>query len=712
METKKLWYAKSKTDLFGYLEANAQGLSAEEVQKRQAFFGLNTLPQAKQQSLLGLFFKQFQSPLIYLLLGAAGVVSAMGEYSDGGIIALVLLINALVGAYQEGRAARTLASLQKLVTTTATALRNGNESVISDVELVPGDILILREGEKVPADCRILEQASVRTNESSLTGESVSQEKHADTLKTTQPLPIQEQQNMLFRGTLITSGNCTAIVVATGLDTVMGSISGQVLHVDREIPLQKNIRHLANILILIVFGVSIILLLVGLSKGMPIREIFGVVVSLAVSVIPEGLPIAVTLILASGVRRMSKRNALVKKLQSIESLGQVDVIAVDKTGTITKNEMTVTELIVDGKRFTVTGQGYTEPGTIFFKETTVTIETEPALQAAALTFALCGNARISKDPLSGEVVIAGDPTDAALVVVAQKMGVLRDKLITAHALVEELPFDYKRKFHATVYQMGTDYFMSAVGATEAILPLCSHANKRSILLQARAASKRGLRVLAFAYNTRAKVTANELPQLTFGGLVCMSDPILPEVTETVEQLRNANIRTVMITGDNAVTARAIAEHAGIYTPGNTILTSEELYSMSKADIAQQLATTSVFARVTPADKLALVEAYGKAGNIIAMTGDGVNDAPALLGADIGLAMGYGGTEVAKEAADIVILDNNFHTIAAAVEEGRNIYLTIRKVLVYLFSTSLGELLTVSAALVLNVPLPLIAVQII
>lgn len=712
METKCWWYAKTKPELLAYFQAKPHGLTTADVAKRQSFFGLNTLPEAKQESLADLFLKQFRSPLIYLLLGAAGVVAAMGEYSDGSIIALVLLINACVGAYQEGRAARTLAALQKLATTQATVLRDGAEVVVRDADLVPGDILILREGEKVPADSRILTQASVRVNESSLTGESISVEKHAETIPTATPLPLTEQQNMLFRGTLVTAGNCTALVVATGPDTILGSISGQVLRMHHEIPLQKNIRHLANILILITFAISILLLLIGLSHGMAPREIFGVVISLAVSVIPEGLPIAVTLILASGVRRMSKQNALVKKLQAIEALGHVDIVAVDKTGTITKNEMTVTEVLIAGDRFTLTGQGYTEAGGVFLKDAAVDPRRNNMLQIAALVFAFCGTARITRDSQTGEATIAGDPTDAALVIAAQKLGVIRDELIAANPLVEELPFDYGRKFHATVHRLGKNHFISAIGAVEAILSLCPQAQKRSILLQARNASKRGLRVLAFAYNPKAKNTATSMPELQFGGLVCMSDPIIPEVAETVAQLRQAGIRTVMLTGDNAVTAQATAESAGIHTNKNTVLTSSHIATLEPAELRAHLATASVFARVTPADKLALVTSYGTAGHIIAMTGDGVNDAPALLGADIGMAMGRGGTEVAKEAADIVIVDNNFRSIAAAVAEGRNIYFTIRKVLVYLFSTSLGELCTVSAALILSLPLPLLAAQII
>ncbi len=711
METKKLWYAKSKTELFAYFDAGPQGLQNSEVIKRQKHFGKNILPTAKPESVFTLFIRQFQNPLIYLLLAAAGTVAAMGEYSDGSIIAAVLLINATIGALQEGRAARTLASLQKLVTTNATVIRNNEELVVLDEELVPGDIIVLREGEKVPADCRIVDQASVRVNESSLTGESVSQEKHAQTIPTTTPLPTTDQKNMLFRGTLITSGNCKALVVATGINTILGSITGQVTQIHHEIPLQKNIRHLANILIVVVALISLTLFSFGLWNGMQIRELFSIVVSLAVSIIPEGLPIAVTLILVSGVYRMSKRNALVKKLQAIEALGQVSVIAVDKTGTLTKNEMTVTEVVIGNSHFMFSGNGYTEQGEVTLEDIQTTTTSHPELASAAVVFALCGNARITHDQVTNAVQIAGDPTDAALVVAARKLGVDRDDLLARYPLVEELPFDYKRKFHATVYEIEGSNFMSAVGAVESILPLCPDAQTRSVLLQARNASKKGLRVLAFAYSKKVKASGTELPKLTFGGLVYMTDPLLPGIAESTELLRSAGISVVMITGDNAVTAKAIAQEAGIFREQSLVLTSQELHKLSGAALSEKLENVSVFARVTPEDKLWLVQQYGKAGKIIAMTGDGVNDAPALLGADIGMAMGDGGTEVAKESADIVLLDNNFKTIVAAVEEGRNIYLVIRKVLLFLFSTSLGGLFTISASVLFGLPLPILAVHI-
>lgn len=714
METQTHWYEMNSEEVLARLKVDSDGLTSSEAQDRLKTFGPNTLPKAKPDSYIKIFFKQFANPLIYLLFAAAATVAAMGEYADGAIIAVVLLVNAIIGALQEGRAVKTLASLEQLVTTQATAIRDNQETTLPDAELLPGDIVILREGEKVPADCRILEQFSLKVDESAITGESVPAEKHAEPIPSSGPyMPLPDQRNMLFCGTLVTSGNARAVVVETGAHTVMGSISGQVAHIQREIPLQAQIRHLANILIVIVIGCSLALFGVGLLKGFAAREMFGIVVSLAVSIIPEGLPIAVTLILASGVWRMSKRNALVKKLQAIEALGQVDVIAVDKTGTITQNEMTAVGVLIDDTAYSFSGSGYEEPGGVFVNAIQITPSEHPALLIAGRVFALCGNARVTKDGETDTVRVVGDPTDAALVIAAKKIGISRDELIAEHPLIEEIPFDYRRKYHATVHLIGTRPWVSAVGAAESILELCETAHKKSILLKATNASKKGLRVLAFAYNdktTRAKT--GELPKLTFGGLILLVDPLHAEVPTAVQNLREAHIRVAMLTGDNAPTGKAIAEAAGIYAKGDTVLTGPELYKLSPHELAQTLHTTSVFARVTPDDKLRLIEAYGRARVTIAMTGDGVNDAPALLAADVGMAMGKKGTAVAKEAADIILLDDNFTTIVGAVEEGRNIYLTIKKVLLYLFSTSAGELLTVSFSVFLGLPLPVIAVQII
>lgn len=714
MDTPPNWYEMKREEVLTRLKVDSGGLTSAEARDRLKIYGSNTLPKSKPDSYLKIFIRQFASPLIYLLLAAAAIVAAMGEYTDGVIIAAVLMLNAIIGAIQEGRAVKTLASLEQLVTTQATAVRDGQETTLQDSELLPGDIIILREGEKVPADCRILEQFSLKVDESAITGESVPTEKHTEPISSSGPyMSLPDQRNMLFCGTLITSGNAKAVVVETGARTVMGSISGQIAHIQREIPLQIQIRHLANILIVLVIVCSFALFGIGLLKGFAVREMFGIVVSLAVSIIPEGLPIAVTLILASGVWRMSKQNALVKKLQAIEALGQVDVIAVDKTGTITQNEMTALGVIIDNTHYSFSGSGYEEAGGAYVEGAPITPSEHPALLIAGRVFALCGNARITKEAETNSVHIVGDPTDAALVVAAKKIGILRDELIVEHPLIDEIPFDYRRKYHATIHEIQNKAWVSAVGATESILELCSTTNKRRILLQAANASKKGLRVLAFAYKENAKhIDSGKLSELTFGGLVMLADPLHAEVPEAVQSLRSARIRVAMLTGDNAATGKAIAEAAGIYTKGDTVLTGPELHKLSQRELAHALHDVSVFARVTPDDKLKLIEAYGRARLTIAMTGDGVNDAPALLAADVGMAMGKKGTAVAKEAADIILLDDNFTTIVAAVEEGRNIYLTIKKVLLYLFSTSAGELLTVSFSVFMGLPLPVIAVQII
>ena len=715
METKIKLYEKDSGAILTYLESQPEGLSSLEAKRRLEYFGQNVLPKAKQDSYLKIFARQFQSPLIYLLIVAAILVAMLGQYSDGGIIVLVLVVNAIIGALQEGRANNTLASLEKYITTNATVLRDGTEVIISDSELVPGDVVILREGEKVPADCRILESASLRVLESSITGESEGKDKNAAPILSQKkaPVPIIQQTNMLFLGTFITAGHAKAVVVATGVHTLIGEISEKVLHIKHDIPLERHIKHLTNALILGVFIVSIVLFVIGIWRGVSIADMFGTVVSLAVSIIPEGLPVAVTIILARGVYRMSKRNALVKKLQAVEALGHVDVIAVDKTGTITKNELQVTAVIIGDKEYIFSGDGYSPEGTITYNNRLISPNKHKALLKAGIIFALSSNAQVTKDAKNSAWHVSGDPTDAALLMAAKKVGFIRDELISEYALIEDLPFDYKRKFHASVYKIDGKYFMSAVGAPENILELCEHRDVKQILQKVRTESKKGMRVLAFAYSDNVKPLAQQVvPRLNFGGLVMLQDKLHSNVAVSVATLRAAGIHVVMLTGDNPLTAKSIAEGAGIASTKDVVITGAELAKIKPNDLTTKLLTTNVFARVTPEDKLELINAYSKARLTIAMTGDGVNDAAALVAADLGLAMGKNGTEVAKEAADIVLLDDNFATIVAAVEEGRTIFLTIKKVLLYLLSTSIGELLTISLALACGLPLPLVAAQII
>lgn len=707
-----MWHAKTSEETLKLLQTTSKGLGVLEVKKRLRHFGRNVLPRPKTDSLLKLFLRQFQSPLVYILFIATAIVTLMEEYVDGGIILLVLLVNAVVGAFQEGKAAATLEALQKFISTSATVLRDGKEILIPDTGLVPGDILVLREGEKVPADARVLETSGLRVNESSITGESEPVDKQVDPILN-KAATLAEKNNMLFKGTLITGGSGQAVVVNTGTQTEIGEISSKVAATTHEIPLQKHLRELSNLLIIIILGISTLIFFVGIAYGTPAREMFSTVVALAVSAIPEGLPIAVTLILASGVWRMSKRNALVKKLQAVEALGHVDVVAVDKTGTITKNELTAVALLIEKNHFEITGTGYEPEGQAVLGKQAVVPAEFPGLVTAAKIFALTSNAKVYKDSKDNTWQIAGDPIEAALLILGKKLGVDKEDLLQRYEQVEELTFDYKRKFHATVHKVGKKYLLSAVGAPEAILELCAGTKKQAVMAKVKKEAAKGLRVLGFAYQENAKpLSPEDHPKLKFGGLVCLQDQMQEGVAEAVKEVQEAGIKVVMLTGDNPVTAKSIAEQAGIATVASPIIHGHDLTSKKHGLTHHELTETSVFARVTPDDKLAIVAGYGKLKKTIAMTGDGVNDAPALVAADLGLAMGKKGTEVAKEAADIVLLDDNFSSIVAAVEEGRNMYMTIKKVLMYLLSTSLGELLSISIAVLLALPLPLLAPQII
>lgn len=713
METKieqQKWYSKTPEETLKLLKTTAQGLTPEEAQSRLGLYGENKLPEPKRTTTLEIFLHQFRSPLIYILLIAALIVFLMQEYVDGATILVVLLINAVIGTFQEGKAQNTFEALKKLATSEATVLREDTPLIIPDIQVVPGDIIILKEGEKIPADARLLSVSGLRINESSLTGESVPADKTVQAIPEKPSFPLPDQTNIVFKGTYAVSGSGTAVVVATAEHTAVGVISHALTEPSREIPLQRNINHLSRILIFIVLAISIILFAYGVSSGRSMRDMFGIVVSLAVSIIPEGLPVAITLVLARGVFRMSKRNALVKKLQAVESLGQTDIIAVDKTGTITKNELRVTQLILPGKTFSVTGSGFDPRGELVYKNKVVSPQDFPELKNALLVLALCPKATRSLDPKTNLWKISGDPTDAALLIAAEKAGVKKEALESAHPLVEEIPFDYIRKFHATVHKFKKGSFLSVIGAPEAILAgsALTKTEQGKIKTRYNKLAEQGLRVLGFGYALNPGSIENGLPKYSFGGLITLEDTLQESAGGAIEDLRQAGIRTVMITGDNKVTAQAIAEQAGIYQTRDIVVSGEEIGTLGRTDLSK----VSVFARITPEHKMRIIQEFSKRDQTIAMTGDGVNDAPSLIAADLGIAMGVRGTEVAKEAADIVLLDDNFRSIVSAVEEGRSIYKTIKKVLLYLFSTSVGELGVVVVGIILGLPLPLLAVHII
>ncbi|MDO8664314.1 MAG: HAD-IC family P-type ATPase, partial [Candidatus Liptonbacteria bacterium] len=649
----------------------------------------------------------------------------MGETIDGSIILAVLLFNAIVGTIQEGKAQNTLLALKKFVETRATALREGKEIIITDSAIVPGDIIIFQEGEKVPADARIIAAANLKIDEAALTGESEPARKIADTLDKL-GLPTTEQKNMAFKGTHILAGNGRAIVVATGIETVIGKISKEIAAIDTEIPLKTNIRYLSRLIIITVASISTLLFLLGIVSGKSVKEMFTTVVSLSVSIIPEGLPIVMTLVLATGVWRMSKRNVLVKKLQAVEALGQASIIAVDKTGTITKNELVIQKVYLpagvsaqagaDGKFFEIGGVGYEPKGEIQLNGRVIDSANHPELLFAGKIGLFCANAHVMFSEEEKIWRVAGDPTEAAMLVFAQKLGFHKGDLERESPLVGEIPFDYKLKYHATIHRLDGRKFLAVVGAPEVILNLSKVKEDERLRLESvfLSMSQEGLRVVALAESRDAPetLTPKEIKSLTFVGFFGMKDALRPEVAEAMQKAASAGIRVVMITGDHKITAQAIAKEAGIYQDGDTILTGQDIDVFSDAELSLKLAKTSVFARVTPEHKLRIIGAYKAAGEIVAMTGDGVNDAPSLVTADLGVAMGKIGTEVAKEASDIVLLDDNFGSIVSAIEEGRSIYRTIKKVILYLFATSVGEVLTIAGALVLGYPLPLLAAQII
>jgi Ca2+-transporting ATPase len=726
MEKQLSWHTKTIPEILEALLSHEHGLTKEEAAKRLQEYGLNKFPEGKVDGLLLIFLRQFQSPLIYILLAAAAIVLSMGEVVDAVVIMVVLVFNAIVGTIQEGKAQNTLLALKQFAETAATVMRDGKEMVIRDIEVVPGDIIILQEGEKIPADARIIFANTLKIDEASLTGESEPVSK-TDAILPIDSLPVVDQKNMVFKGTNILSGNGTAIVVSTGLTTEIGKIAKKIAAVDTEIPLKADIRYLSRLIIIAVFLISIFLIIVGMLYGNSLAEMFTTAVALAISIIPEGLPIVVTLVLATGVWRMSKRNALVKRLQAVEALGQTKIIAVDKTGTLTRNEMVVQQVYVDGKIFKITGNGYEPTGEISLNGKNTDPLNHPELVFSGKIASFCANARLSFLEETSSWKIAGDPTEAALIVLSEKIGFRHDVLEQEMPKIFELPFNYQKKYHATIRKVDEKNFLTIVGAPEKVLELCENiwhqdgsetlSKDKKIELESafHKLAQDGLRVVAYAINSDVGPSVadqNNLPLLSFVGFFGMKDALRPEVKDAVQRVKSANIRVVMITGDHRLTAQAIAQEADIYRDGDLVLTGEEIDMMSDTELAEKLARTSVFARVTPDHKLRIILAYRKRGEIVAMTGDGVNDAPPLVAADLGVAMGKIGTEVAKEAADIILLDDNFGSIVSAVEEGRSIYKTIKKVILYLFSTNLGETLVIISALLLGLPLPLLPAHII
>jgi Ca2+-transporting ATPase len=704
------WHARSAEEVCAELETSSTvGIETGLAETRLKAHGPNTLPEPRSRSLLAVFAGQFANPLIYLLFGAATLSLVFGETGDAIVIAVVVLFNAVIGAFQEGRAQRSLAALRRLSTLSARLVRSGVEARVEARVLVPGDLVLLEAGDAVPADARLIEAAGVRVSEAALTGESVPVDKA--TAPVAADLPLPDRVCMVYSGTLLTAGRARAVVVATGLRTELGHIATLTTSADEtKTPLERRIEAFGRTVIWGAGGLFALILLLGWLQGLPMAETVLVAVSQVVGLVPEGLPVAMTIALSVGVLRMARRNVVVRRLAAVETLGATQVICTDKTGTLTRNEMTVTALVLpDGTHLEVEGIGYAPIGRV-----PDLLAVRPLVQAVAL----CNDARLLAPVESGAPWrTLGDPTEVALVTLATKAGEDVDALRAQRPRVAELPFDSARALMATAHDEDGP-FVVVKGAPEAVFALCGLTAEALAHWGAHVEALAGqsLRVLAVA---RAEGKPLDVDTgfdglsgaLRLLGLVGQLDPPRDEVRPALDACFSAGIRPVMVTGDHRAAGEAIGRALGLVRAGDVVLDGRELSALSDAELAERVETVAVFARVQPDQKLRIVRAFQARGLVVAMTGDGVNDAPALAQADVGVAMGKSGTEVAKESAKIVLTDDNFASIVAGVEEGRVVYRNLKKVVLLLVSTAVAEVLILLIALLLGHRPPFPAVQI-
>lgn len=687
----------------------ALGLHEEEISRRAELHGPNEIQARPGRGLAGLFLDQFKDFMILVLIAAAVISGVIGELVDTLAILVIVLLNAGIGFVQSWRADRAMAALQQLAAIQAAVLRGGQAQVIAARELVPGDIVLLEAGDQVPADLRLIEIAQLKVDESALTGESVTVEKHASTL-TGMAHALGDRLNMAFKGTTATHGRARGLVVATGMATELGKVAGLLdRDMDRSTPLQRRLAEFGKRLALAVMAICAVIFLVGVLRGEDPVLMLLTALSLAVAAIPEALPAVVTVLLALGARRMVSLNALVRRLPSVETLGSVTFICSDKTGTLTQNRMQAELLLADGRAW--------HPGSAGLGSEGPTALQRELLRAAAL----CNDASRNREGLW-----QGDPTETALTQAALQAGLDKAELERQFERVQELPFDSERKRMSTLHRAGSSFIAYTKGAPESVIPLCSSQwradgtvplQHEAMLAAAHAMAAQGLRVLALARRTHARLpgldeAAGVETGMSLLGLVGLIDPPRLEAAAAVRDCRSAGITPVMITGDHPATALAIARRLGIVLDGYAdVLTGLELAAMDEPALRERVAAVRVYARVDPAQKIRIVEALQARGEFVAMTGDGVNDAPALKRADIGVAMGRGGTDVAREAASLVLLDDNFATIVAAVREGRHIYDNIRKFVRYAMTGNSGEIWTIFLAPMLGLPIPLLPIHI-
>ena len=711
--TQVPWHSMSKEDVLGELDSSSDGLSNAKAEERLQKNGFNELPEKKAKTLGQMLKGQITDPMILILIGSSLLSLFLNQWIEAAAIIFIVILNSVIGIVQESKAQSSIEALKDMSPHEARVLRQGDEYLIPAKNLVCGDIVIISDGSMIPADMRLIESANLKVQESSLTGESVASEKNADDVLD-KGCVLGDRSNMVYMSSIVSYGRGIGVVVSTGLDTEVGNIAGALNEEsDFDTPLKRKLNYVGKTLTIIGVIVCILVFLIGAFYGRDLIPMLMISISLAISIIPEGLPATATIVMALGVQRMAKENALVRNLPSVETLGGATVICTDKTGTLTLNEMTVTHIAINGD---------------FEKQCMKTVEEciqEPDLYRHLVYGAcLCNDAELSQDDKNK---IIGDPTEGALIVMAQKFNIEHDELEENHPRLYEQPFDSDRKRMTTVHEIDGQVTAYVKGAVDEMMPFCSkiitcdgirditEEDKNNIKKFCLSMSKDALRVLGFAMKKLDRVPDKDGEDieydLTFIGVTGMIDPPRKEVAESVRICTDAGIRTIMITGDHKVTALAIAEELGIWKEGNRVVTGDELDTMSEADLDEAVKTATVFSRVSPSDKLKIIKALKRNGEITAMTGDGVNDSPALKEADIGIAMGIGGTDVAKDSSDMILLDDSFTTIVHSVKEGRRIYRNIQKVIQFLLSGNIAEITTLFIATLFNWDSPLLAIHI-
>ena len=708
------WHAQGLEEIYQALNTSPEGLSDAEAARRLEQYGRNELRAKPPKTILQMLKAQILDPMVLILVGAAAFSALLREWTEAAVILTIVIVNAIIGIVQEKKAQSSLEALRGMSAPTARVLRQGEESVVPAAELVVGDVVLLGDGDMVPADLRLIDSANLKVQEASLTGESVPAEKEAEDLLP-EDCPLGDRSNMAYSSAIVTYGRGVGVVVAAGMDTQVGQIAGMLDgQDDTDTPLKRKLNAVGKVLTVAGLIVCVLIFAIGALYQRPLVPQFLVAISLAISIIPEGLPATATIVMALGVQRMAKKNALIRRLPAVETLGSATVICSDKTGTLTLNRMTVTHIAVNGD----------------FEAGAVTPVEEAARRHPQVyrelvnAAALCNDASLDPDR-PGEII--GDPTEGALIFLAQSFGVDHEGLEDRYPRVFEQPFDSERKRMTTVHEMDGAIIAYTKGAVDELLPLCTHMltaggvrpmteeDRANVTRLCHRMSEDALRVLGFAMRTLARVPEDDGENveldLTFVGVTGMIDPPRKEVAQSVRVCRRAGIRTVMITGDHRATALAIAKELGIFREGDTAVSGEELDAMTDGELDRAVKTATVFARVSPADKLRIIQSLKRTGEVAAMTGDGVNDSPALKAADIGVAMGVTGTDVAKDAADMILLDDSFTTIAYAIKEGRRVYRNIQKVIQFLLVGNIAEILTLFVATLLNWEAPLLAVHI-